>query len=351
MTLEQFFLRPQMNYPITYHGDFRLALQEHLSAYADSLGDWSDSAFRIDVSSLQAKTQDLVRNVLECVDFLLGGRPGVAYSRFSAGLLPYKTTFLSEVFSMTSLPTYSGFYRMRSFESPPFDLCRNDLFHVPFSLRTKIAPQRFSISGYPCLYLGSSSLVCWHEIGRPALKECVVARYEIWNDSSTTLLYLAYHPQLTPAAIRWFMENSPLWRNDASIPQRVLASILLIYPLIIASHFVVQKPSDPFKPEYIIPQLILQWMLSETSISGVSFISTQVDFTKVPLPLSLNYVFPVPSDTNEYGEFRERFSSSQPFMPTETNVEQNWSVIQPTGRYFGPKRAFYGSFANAIGDG
>ena len=333
MTLEEYFARPQMQYPINYTGDFFAAFRDSLVHYAETIDEFSDPDFTIDTRSLHSNVKDFCLSLVESVQFLLDGSPSRAFSRLTEGMLPLRDIFLSEVFNTSIMPTLSGFYRIRTFEKPPGNLSCNDLFHVPFSARHKIRSERFSISGYPCLYLGSSSVICWHEMGRPKANHSAIVRYETSNDSSTSVIYLAYHPNRTPQAIRGFA-RSPLWRENPIVPVKVLSSILLIYPLVLACHFSVLHPIDPFKPEYIIPQLALQWILSETRIQGLCFVSTQVEFDKVPLPLSLNYVFPVPSAEKEYRNFRDRFHSSIPFIPTKRNLDSNWRTTQPEGRYF-----------------
>lgn len=54
-------------------------------------------------------------------------------------------------------------YRMR----PGKYTNQEDLFHVPWSKRSKIASGRYSIAGQPCLYLSSMPQIPWYEIGMP----------------------------------------------------------------------------------------------------------------------------------------------------------------------------------------
>ena len=54
-------------------------------------------------------------------------------------------------------------YRMRISKET---LSKEKMFHVPFNMREKVSSARFSIPGFPCLYLGTSLEVCWNEIKR-----------------------------------------------------------------------------------------------------------------------------------------------------------------------------------------
>jgi hypothetical protein len=123
------------------------------------------------------------------------------------------------------------------------------------------------------------------------------------------------------------LSKSPLWKDNPQNGANALFTILITYPLILASYFIVQNPEDPFKPEYVIPQLLLQWVRSNSDIGGVCFVSTKVDFDSLPLPLSLNYAFPVQTDQRTYKDFRNRFSSSLPFLATDANIEKNYKKI------------------------
>lgn len=73
--------------------------------------------------------------------------------------------------------TEAGFFRARiilDWGRPS----RNDLFHVPFSHRERVSSQRFSVSGVPCLYLGSSTYLCWEELGRPEFGSMYVSYFK-----------------------------------------------------------------------------------------------------------------------------------------------------------------------------
>lgn len=53
------------------------------------------------------------------------------------------------------------------------------MLHIPFNKRELIKTQRFSISGVPCLYLGTTSYVCWLEMNKPRDSEFNVSSYKI----------------------------------------------------------------------------------------------------------------------------------------------------------------------------
>lgn len=50
------------------------------------------------------------------------------------------------------------------------------MFHIPITMRRQVGTERYSIPGYPCLYLGNSIYVCWEEMNRPLMSSCWVSR-------------------------------------------------------------------------------------------------------------------------------------------------------------------------------
>ncbi len=132
----------------------------------------------------------------------------------------------------------SSYYRMRAFEDKrKCDI--NELFHIPFDKQGQVKTQRYSTPGLPCLYLGTSLLGCWEELGQPALYSCMFSRLVNTADIE-------------------------LW--DLRIPESIddendLKILLTTMPLIVACSIKVKNPDDSFKPEYIIPQYLLESLL------------------------------------------------------------------------------------------
>jgi hypothetical protein len=56
---------------------------------------------------------------------------------------------------------------------------RSEMLHIPFDKRHLISSERFSISGLPCLYLGTTSYCCWLEIGTPSYDKFNVSYLKI----------------------------------------------------------------------------------------------------------------------------------------------------------------------------
>ncbi len=69
---------------------------------------------------------------------------------------------------------------------------RQDIFHMPYSKRSLVSTQRYSIPGCPSLYFGGSIYDCWLEMGKPSFHEFYVSRYE--TSEHLNILDLAQYP-------------------------------------------------------------------------------------------------------------------------------------------------------------
>lgn len=161
------------------------------------------------------------------------------------------------------------------------ELKREDMFHVPFEKREFISMQRYNIPGLPCLYLGNSISVCWEEMQRPDIASIHVSRYRL-NVSELHFLDIS----LTPSFILE-MYN----KNKECLP--LVISFLTTWPLVAACSVNVLNNKAAFNPEYIIPQLLLQWIRKERRIDGIKYLCTRVkeDYKTRPKG-SINYVIP-----------------------------------------------------------
>lgn len=173
-------------------------------------------------------------------------------------------------------------YKARKLDEGRSSYTSKEMFHVPFNLRYKLENYRFSISGYPCLYLAYSILGCWEELKRPVLDNLCVAGYKFTNKDLRIL----------DLSIPDKEDYSKLQEENRDY----LISLLLFWPLIMACSIKTKHPNEPFKEEYIVPQLIMQSsMITKLwKVYGVAFTSTQRDdLYGDDIYLHLNLAIPV----------------------------------------------------------
>lgn len=134
-----------------------------------------------------------------------------------------------------------AFYRMRDIKGEGrYGLDTRGMFHIPFSKKGGVKTQRYSVPGFPCLYLGLSTYSCWEELLRPDFGTVMVSKLVLTQDI-----------ELLDLRIPTFEE----WGKNIS-------NSILLFPLVIASMFQVKDTNATYKPEYLIPQLITEWVIS-----------------------------------------------------------------------------------------
>jgi hypothetical protein len=74
-----------------------------------------------------------------------------------------------------------------------------------------------------------------------------------------------------------------------------LVRYLVTWPLIAATSIVSKTKDAPFKEEYIIPQLLMQWVSQTHKLDGIKYLSTKAGKKGVDERIGnfINYVFPV----------------------------------------------------------
>ena len=170
----------------------------------------------------------------------------------------YLNDRLGNFFLLEWREEFVNLYRMRISKET---LSKEELFHVPFNTREKVSSARFSIPGFPCLYLGTSLEVCWNEIKRPLKPKEQVFACRVENHKYLSLINLAIPNECLETIIE----------TDAHFA----FSFLSTYPFYLSCLMKVAHPNQPFKPEYIIPQLLLQYIKKQDMLDGIIYSSTK----------------------------------------------------------------------------
>lgn len=293
--------------------------------------------------------EKISNGIVRAVELYLGGSPAKAYKSMEDAVMNVfaksmekeaakgrnDKSLLLEFLSSVSDSTFP-FFRMRyvqdNWERRKVN-CRG-MFHVPLSMRGLVKTQRYSIAGYPCLYLGKSIFGCWEELGRPNLNSCLISKVD--SKKGFHVLDLSI-----PAAEDWDAPKKE--KEDA------LKCLILRFPLIIACTFRAHSNADTFKPEYIVPQLLLQWVKEKASelnkdiekpedkqVFGIKYtsvnwpgdrpvVSDDSGFRGVfgfPKETYNNYVIPVDDVKDEYcSVLCDRFSISAPICEEHERIK------------------------------
>ena len=214
------------DYQKKYDDDFRKVLNACLKEYMSLVKEVTIDIF------FYAKVVSNCDYMNRIVKSYLQGRHSTAFTQLKNILKSNADLYTTEV------QAGELFYRMRSFDKRK-GLSRKDLFHIPISKKRIIKTQRYSAPGYPCLYLGKSIYGCWEEMHRPNTETTLISCFK--SQENLRVLDLR-----VPTLDEFFKETE---------------RYLQLFPFIIACGIPVRNAEDVYKPEYIVPQLILEWII------------------------------------------------------------------------------------------
>ena len=83
-----------------------------------------------------------------------------------------------------------------------------ELFHIKKSLRNRIGAYRYSVAGYPCLYLASDSDLAWFECGMPKQFSYCKMRITEEGENALKLVDFSFRPVDTISAFNTWVLNA-----------------------------------------------------------------------------------------------------------------------------------------------
>lgn len=308
LTFEDIILSNKLDIPGIQikENDFKKFLFEKFDIYLNLIENLEDEPIGIKgirgtKSSINNHQKKLIKGLKKALDLYFDGKPSDSYIELNKTL----NQRLSKYTSLLKFEKHninSDFFRIR-FKKDNYVFSKEELFHIPFELRGKVSTQRFSIPGFPSLYLSNNIYTCWEELKRPNIYEFNAVRLS--NSEEIKFLDLV-PPKLDKKNLRT-VENY---------------KYLMSWPIIISCSIKVKNSSDGFKPEYILPQLLLQWVRNEESTIGIKYWSTNVNVNPTSsVDKFYNYVIPVKSNNNNgiCNHLKEIFSTTE---PTSWQIEQ-----------------------------
>lgn len=295
----------RLHLPMRWDGkDFEAALSEVFDTYISELRSYYESQPGhgrypgVDVNIPEISS--ICSEIKSCVQEYHNGFPGRAFLILSqvmdqlikSPLDIYQKNGSFEMFEEDNLQLY----RIREVECGT-TYKRKDIFHVPVSARSMIATCRYSIAGYPSLYL-TTSIKLGLEETTDNRRKAIASRFKLVRSQQKVniqVLELGIKPQ------DFFVEDR-LYNGETigryisseklSAPY-VRASYLRWYPIIAACSFIRANRSAPFASEYIIPQLLMQWVRTKSrrdSLMGIRYFSCA---SMRASDMGFDYVFPV----------------------------------------------------------
>lgn len=142
-----------------------------------------------------------------------------------------------------------------------------EMFIRPFEQREDILTYRYSIPGLPCLYLSNNVLTAWYELDCPDINTLQISRFELHNQLKK--LYFGDQRKLL------VYSNSEKTESDRNI-----INYFTYFPLHAVCTIKTKNKNSIFKPEYIFPQLLMQWLHDE-DIDMIEYMSTKVNSNQI----------------------------------------------------------------------
>lgn len=179
----------------------------------------------------------------------------------------------------------STFYRIRSSNDKYQIFDKKGMFHISMKSRNVIANQRYSINGFPCLYLGTSLYDCWEETRRPDFERMNYTAFEYSRSRPLRLLTI------------------DLCKQIKSIDDFCRLVLFLLCT------FIVNDDSKSYKFEYVMPELVLHSLISynrthaeKDQYDGIIYLSSRFFSSDCIFPNDhdrmLNLVLPVRKETS-----------------------------------------------------
>jgi hypothetical protein len=262
--------------------DFCIFINEQLDEYLKAI-----KRFKGEVREQLSPKLSIITNqitlIKDAIEKYYHGFPADAYEQIANALNALEYNGILPIQKVEINSQRSDFFRIRVSDNK--SLRKEDLFHIPFNLRERVGTQRYSIPGLPCLYLGDSIFVCWEELNRPDINQIHVSRFDL-SKSNFKFLYL--NVSVNDIRSRCFPNNN---LNGKLVSQ--LIGFLCYWPLLAACSVIVENKNEVFKPEYIIPQLTLQWVVSTKILDGVIYKSCNVQINAKNIGTFANVVLPI----------------------------------------------------------
>lgn len=284
MNIDEFYMK--VNELLPFKSDkelhFRKRMRHALSIYKVLLNDFVKE-LPVERETLLKDVEFIIEKINKMVENCMAGRTSTGYAQLANLLRTIErgNRIIPKIDIKKTILQFDSnvnFYRIRILNSI-IDVPRKEMFHIPLDMRGIIKTQRYSIPGYPCLYLGYSIYGCWEEMHQPPTHTCAVSRF-------TNTIPLNFIDLTIPS------------KEDFKNPE-----YLKLLPLIIASMIQVAETDATYKPEYIVPQLLMEWVLknreymdngNKTTIHGIAYTSTRKhDGFDFPNHVFINYAIPV----------------------------------------------------------
>ena len=256
-------------------------------------------------------------DIIKTLELYDGSNILLLYKHFDEMMEKIKAYLGVEYLGLNGNARLKTCYRIRGGDS---EYSRLDLFHIPMFKRNLIRSYRYSIPGYPCLYLSTGLELCWFECGMP--KKFSYSAFQLQNDENIKLINFNIQSNELVSSVPIWYANNPEDKNK--IDEYVL-KYLIIHPLRVACSVQVSERNNAFIQEYIIPQLLLLWVRKNNDFDGIAYSSCSA-IGKAHEWNYCNVVFPAKDLKNGYCKrLSGLFKITKPVKVEMCHLFESWS--------------------------
>lgn len=272
------FIKKRIGFKTTVYKDYSTFVEEMLKCYCDFLEEKKVN------STVKRNVNRFGRYIQLVLMEYYNGQHNLAYSLFKEAIESCidVNAFIREI------PNNILFYRCRKKQKENYT--KSEIFHIPFEKRYYVSTQRYSFPGLPCLYLGASKEICKDEITDEKQKMVTATIKYSSNKEKHKILDLTalFTEQIKDLSYTCDDE----WLKNISL-------------FLVCSAYIDYQGEDVFfKQEYIIPQLLLEYIINETLLKeqmvlGIKYFSVKTNIWNdvlnknyAELQKKCNYVFP-----------------------------------------------------------
>lgn len=254
----------------------------------------------------------LAEDVCIAVEAHLNSDPNEARQRIRAALA-FVSSRLSDMLSLDVPPDkLQRLFRVSELQ-PGEALTRERLFHLPFQSLARASSRRYSLPGSACLYFGGSLKLCMRECDADAAKLPSMAITEFAPRKPVKFLDFGYRPSVIARMAHGRQLTLP---GQNPKLDDLIVNYAVCWPLIAASSVLKEPGNSP--PEYIVPQLILEWLLAGGQCKGIRYFSTRVPADNTEIRPCSNFAFPATNPTNSptgyCPELKDLFELTMPIL-------------------------------------
>lgn len=268
-----------------YRGNMKVSeyLSKHLEEYISDISKAADdenpllgNSFTIQLKDKLYLIKKICHQIIDILKLNENGNIKESYDKAYALFDMLSPFFLSRF----SAKDYSGmYYRIRQgdFRIKPGDNSKSqkaELFHIKQNLRKLIGAYRYSVAGFPCLYLSSGIELAWFECGMPRqFSYCSMKIAETGKDA-LKLINFSNRPIELLQNIYTLLLNSRHSEEQTKAIYKYLLNYIITYPLMAACSIKVKQRESKFIEEYIVPQLLMQWISVKNNFDGIMYKSS-----------------------------------------------------------------------------